>query len=33
MFVWQIEVIGLNRKDYDARVRVIKMNVLEKPGE
>jgi hypothetical protein len=30
---FQLEIVGLNRKNYETRRRVVRMNVQEKPGK
>jgi len=30
---FQLEIVGLNRENYETRRRVVHMNVQEKPGE
>lgn len=30
---FQLEIVGLNRKNYETRRRVVHMNVQEKPGK
>jgi hypothetical protein len=32
-FNFQLEIIGLNRENYETRRRVVHMNVQEKPGK